>query len=462
MLRLFNHYFPSSAVYQVLIDVLVLFAGILLAAFYVSGEVVSALTAVVPSALVFAIVMVSLSSALGLYGSRRDPSFRDMLARVLLTVLFSVPVAWAVFRLLPWGKEFATLDATVIMLLGGVLLARGVSRRATSSTMWRRRILVIGTGREAASVEYSLTHPHHPGLDVVGFLAVPGFEESLVQPSRVLQPSADKTLLDLARSLEVDEIIVAVRERRGGTLPLSELLDCKLMGVKVLDLSCFFERVRGQVRLDSLRASWLIYGEGFRQGNLRTMVKRAFDVSAALLLLTLTAPIMLLTMIAIAIEDGFPVLYKQERVGQSGRTFKVIKFRSMYRDAEKDGKPRWASANDNRVTRIGRLIRKTRIDELPQLFNVLMGDMSMVGPRPERPFFVDQLTSEIPFYAVRHSVKPGVTGWAQVRYQYGASVDDAVQKLQYDLYYVKNHTLFLDIMVLAETVRVVLTGEGAH
>jgi sugar transferase (PEP-CTERM system associated) len=363
--------------------------------------------------------------------------------------------------MLPWGGgRYETLDATVIMILGGVLFVRGVSRRSGIASVWRRRVLVIGTGREAASVEYSLTHPHHPGLSIVGFLSVPGADESLVHPSRVLP--AGRSLLETARALDADEIIVAVRERRGGTLPLSELLDCKLSGIKVLDLSCFFERVRGQVRLDSLRASWLIYGEGFRQGTLRTMIKRAFDLAAALALLVLASPIMLLAVLAIALEDGFPVLYKQERVGQGGRVFKVIKFRSMWRDAEKDGKPRWASANDNRVTRVGRIMRKTRIDELPQLFNVLMGHMSMVGPRPERPFFVDQLTNEIPFYAVRHSLKPGVTGWAQVRYQYGASVDDAVQKLQYDLYYVKNHTLVLDMMVLAETVRVVLTGEGAQ
>lgn len=462
MLRLFNHYFPSSAVYQVLVDVLVLFGAILLVAYWGTGSAAWALPGVIPSALVFAVIMMALSSALGLYGSRRDPSFRDTLARIVLTVLFSVPVAWAVFRVLPWGagERFASMDDVVIFLLGGVLFVRGLSRRSSASTMWRRRVLVIGTGREAASVEYTLTHPHHPGLSIVGFLPVPGADESLVHPSRVL--AGGKPLVETARELEADEIIVAVRERRGGTLPLAELLDCKLAGIKVLDLSCFFERVRGQVRLDSLRASWLIYGEGFRQGNLRTMVKRFFDVFAALTLLILASPIMLLAVLAIAIEDGFPVLYRQERVGQGGRVFKVIKFRSMWRDAEKDGKPRWASANDNRATRVGRIIRKTRIDELPQLFNVLMGDMSMVGPRPERPFFVDQLANEIPFYAVRHSLKPGVTGWAQVRYQYGASVDDAVQKLQYDLYYVKNHTLFLDVMVLAETVRVVLTGEGAH
>ena len=171
---------------------------------------------------------------------------------------------------------------------------------------------------------------------------------------------------------------------------------------------------------------------------------------------------MLLTIILIAIESGFPIFYRQERVGMNGRLFNVIKFRSMRTDAEKDGKPRWATGNDSRVTRVGRFIRKTRIDELPQLVNVLKGDMSMVGPRPERPFFVDQLTREIPFYAVRHSVKPGVTGWAQVRYHYGASVEDSAEKLQYDLYYVKNHTLFLDLVVLFETVGVVLTGKGAQ
>jgi sugar transferase (PEP-CTERM system associated) len=245
-------------------------------------------------------------------------------------------------------------------------------------------------------------------------------------------------------------------------LPLRELLDCKLAGVTVNDLSSFFERMRGQVRLDSLRASWLIYGDGFRQGIGRTVVKRVFDVVAASVLLVVTAPVMLLAAIAIALESGFPVIYRQERVGQGGRTFKVLKFRSMRLDAEADGKPRWATNSDDRITRVGHFMRKTRIDELPQIFNVLHGDMSFVGPRPERPYFVDQLTDQIPFYAARHSVKPGITGWAQVRYSYGASVDDAVQKLQYDLYYVKNHTLFLDLLVLVQTVRVVLTGDGAR
>jgi len=274
--------------------------------------------------------------------------------------------------------------------------------------------------------------------------------------------SRSKTLTDTAKTLKVDEIVVALTERRGGSMPLRELLDCKLHGIRVLDLASHFEQTLGQIRLDSLYAGWLIFGDGFQQGTLRTIVKRLSDIIFATILIILAMPIMLITALLIIAENGFPVFYRQERVGLNGRLFNVIKFRSMRNDAEKDGKPIWAKAKDDRVTKVGSIIRKLRIDELPQLFSVLKGDMSLVGPRPERPFFVDQLTKEIPFYAVRHSVKPGVTGWAQVRYHYGATVEDSAEKLQYDLYYVKNHSLFLDIVVLFETIGVVLTGKGAH
>ncbi|MFT4172410.1 MAG: TIGR03013 family PEP-CTERM/XrtA system glycosyltransferase [Rhodocyclaceae bacterium] len=460
MLRLFNHYFPSNAVFQVLVDTLVLFLAIVVAAFATSNGAAS-LRIVAPSALFFAAVMLIVGTALGFYRSQRERSLRRLFGRVALTLVISVPIAYGVFHALPWGHiEHEALDAIVVMLLGAVLLLRSMARTRPGTAMWSRRVLVIGTGREAASVAQSMAHSSNAGLSIVGFYPAPGADEMEVHPGNVLP--ARRSLLETVRDLEVDEIIIAVRERRGGALPLAQLLDCKLAGIKVLDLSCFFERVQGQVRVDSLRASWLIYGEGFRQGFMRTLVKRVFDVVAAIVLLILAAPVMFVTVLAILFEDGGPVLYTQERVGQGGRAFKVVKFRSMRTDAEGDGKPRWAQSNDDRVTRVGRLIRKARIDELPQLLNVLVGDMSMVGPRPEREYFVDQLTAQVPFYAVRHSVKPGVTGWAQVRYQYGASIDDSVQKLQYDLYYVKNHTLFLDLMVLAETVRVVMTGEGAH
>ena len=245
-------------------------------------------------------------------------------------------------------------------------------------------------------------------------------------------------------------------------MPLRELLDCKLQGVRVVDMATHFEKTLGQIRLDSVSAGWLIFGDGFSQGLLRTVVKRLFDIVCATILLVLASPVILVAGLLILLESGGPILYLQERVGLNGRLFNVVKFRSMRIDAEHDGQPRWATAKDDRVTRVGRILRKLRIDELPQLFSVLNGDMSLVGPRPERPYFVDKLTQEIPYFAVRQSVKPGVTGWAQVRYHYGASVEDSAEKLQYDLYYVKNHTLFLDLVILFETVGVVLTAKGAQ
>ena len=240
------------------------------------------------------------------------------------------------------------------------------------------------------------------------------------------------------------------------------MLDCKLSGIQVTDLSTHFESFLGQIRLESVSAGWLIFGNGFNQGFMRSVVKWVFDFFGTVVLLMVSAPVMLVTAAMIFVESKGPILYRQERVGLQGKTFNVIKFRSMYVDAEKDGTPRWATAGDPRITRVGKWIRKTRIDELPQLFSVLKGDMSLVGPRPERPFFVEKLIQEIPFYAARHSVKPGLTGWAQVRYHYGASVEDTQQKLQYDLYYVKNNSWFMDLVILFETVGVVLTGKGAQ
>ncbi len=462
MLKIFSHHISFQSLLSVLIDALILAIGLLIG-FVLQGGAGTSLDwrMAVPSALVFALTMMVLNSAFGLYKPFADASLRSVIGRLALPVLVSMPVAYGVYNVLPWG-HFAPEagELTAVLLLGFVMLNRGIANRGQRSALMARRVLVLGSGEDAALVERVLTAPEARSLSIVGFIPTQQDGERAVTPSRIIDFSG--RLADLVRREQVDEVIVAVRERRGGVLPLRELLDCKMLGVKVLDLSSFYERVQGQVRIESLKASWLIYGEGFRQGLARAFVKRVFDLMASLTLLVLALPIMLVAAIAILLEDGAPIFYYQERVGQGGRSFRVIKFRSMRRDAEKDGKPKWAQSNDDRVTRFGRFMRKTRIDELPQLINVLKGEMSMVGPRPERPYFVDQLTEEIPFYAVRHCVKPGVTGWAQVRYQYGASVDDALQKLQYDLYYVKNHTLFLDSLVLCETVRVVLTGQGAH
>ena len=299
-----------------------------------------------------------------------------------------------------------------------------------------------------------------PSIELVGHFRGPQEKEQVASGLHVV--SAGKTLTEVVEEYRVNEIVVAVNERRGGSMPLRELLDCKLQGVQVIDLATHFEKLLGQVHLEAVSAGWLISGDGFKQGVVRSLVKRLLDVVGSAVLLLLAAPVMLVTAVLVFLESGLPIFYRQERVGLNGQTFNVIKFRSMRQDAEKDGTPRWAGAGDARVTRVGKFIRKTRIDELPQLLCVLKGDMSLVGPRPERPYFVERLTQDIPYYALRHGVKPGLTGWAQVRYHYGASVKDAEQKLQYDLYYVKNHSWFLDLIVLFETVGVVLTGKGAQ
>jgi sugar transferase (PEP-CTERM system associated) len=461
MVRLFNHWFASNTLLQVLFDAILLFLSVVLAvAFLHRGELLT-LHSVVPDALLFALAMVSLNSVVGLYHRNPGRTIAQTTARIALSVLLAIPVAWTIFTYLPRAEAWnETLRLAVPLAFVTFVALRGIATHSGISPVFARRTLVLGTGAEALAVEQSIAHLG-PAMRFLGFFPAKKTETAHhVAANRVLAGGMD--LVDAVRRYNVDEIIVAVRERRGGVLPLRELLDCKLMGVRVLDLSSFYERTVGQLRLDSLHASWLIFGDGFRQGFTRALVKRTFDVAASAVLLLLAAPVMLATAVLIALESGFPILYRQERVGQGGRLFDVVKFRSMRRDAEIDGKPRWAVSNDDRVTGTGRIIRKLRIDELPQLINVLRGDMSLVGPRPERPYFVDQLAREIPYYAVRHSVKPGVTGWAQVRYRYSASFEDSVQKLQYDLYYVKNHTLFLDIVILFETVGVVMTGAGAH
>jgi sugar transferase (PEP-CTERM system associated) len=350
--------------------------------------------------------------------------------------------------------------AAVLLALAGLLLVRHAIVLPLVAALLPHRVLVLGTGPEARLVEASLASTNPLGIRLVGFFALEKAVDPVVSPGRVIARGA--SLADVVQQLGVDEVIVAVRQQRGGVLPLRDLLDCRLNGVHVTDLARYFERVHGQVPIESLKVSWLIYGHGFRQNVVRASVKRCFDllVSAALIILTL--PLIVIATALIAAEGGGPVIYRQERVGFRGRTFTVFKLRSMNQDAEKDGRAAWASVNDARVTRVGRLIRRSRIDELPQLVNVLKGEMSFVGPRPERPEFVAMLTEQIPYYAVRHSVKPGLTGWAQVRYSYGATVEQSVRKLEYDLYYVKNHTLLLDLVILLETVRVVLLGEGAR
>ena len=416
---------------------------------------------VVATGLVFAVLMVALNAMFGLYRRDRRLPFGEYVLRQAVALAIALMVAYFASPLLPgrMGLQQA-LVPTVVLVLGGLVVVRQMMVSPIARVALPYRVLVLGTGPEAQAVETSLAVANPPGLEVTGFYPLEKAPVRSVASSRIV--SNHMTLEETVKRLDIDEIIVAVREQRGGVLPLRALLECRLSGVQVTDLARFFERVHGRVPIESLKVSWLIYGNGFRQNWLRSVVKRMFDIAVAAILLPTALPLMLIVACLISLESGAPIIYKQERVGCRGRRFTLLKFRSMAHDAEKDGNASWASVNDSRVTRIGRFMRRTRIDELPQLINVLKGEMSFVGPRPERPTFVAMLTEQIPFYAVRHSVKPGLTGWAQVRYTYGANVEESIKKLEYDLYYVKNHSLLLDLLVLLMTIRVVLLGQGAR
>ena len=397
---------------------------------------------------------------LGFYQRVHNRTRGQTHARTALGFFLSIPLAFLMWQMVSISSdEKAILASGIVAVLIVSLLNRIYVTYATPSESMRQRVLILGSGKSARSVGKSLKKSD-PNVDLVGYFASPNETKAEVSAWGLL--ATNKSLADTVAEEKVDEIVVALTERRGGSMPLRELLDCKLQGVRVVDVATHFEKTLGQIRLDSVSAGWLIFGDGFGHGWARAAVKRVFDIVCATILILVTLPIMVVTGVLILLESGGPMLYLQPRVGLNGRIFNVVKFRSMRTDAESDGTPRWATAGDDRVTRVGRIIRKLRIDELPQLYSVLDGAMSLVGPRPERPFFVDKLTKEIPFFSVRQSVKPGVTGWAQVRYQYGASVEDAAEKLQYDLYYVKNHNLFLDIIILFETVSVVLMRKGAQ
>jgi sugar transferase (PEP-CTERM system associated) len=404
--------------------------------------------------------MLFVNTAAGLYRRAAGCSVHQWWVRAALALALALLLAYLAFEALP--PDFAqgvTLRWVTMLCVAGVVAHRIYAAHANAASRPYSRVLILGTGSSAQLVGRTIADARRP-MKIVGYIPGPNESQSSIDASELL--SEPIPLRDRAVNLGVKEVIVALTERRGGGLPMSELLDCRSAGVRISDLSTYFERMLGQIRIDQLHPGWLIFGKGFNHSVYRDVAKRLFDIACSCVLLAMALPLLILTAVCIAVESRGPVFYRQERVGQGGRTFSVLKFRSMCVDAERNGTPQWATAKDARVTRVGSIIRRYRIDEFPQLVNVLKGEMSLVGPRPERSFFVEQLTAQIPFYALRHTVKPGVTGWAQVRYDYGASIEDSLEKLQYDLYYVKNHSLFLDVRVLAETVSVVLSGRGAR
>ncbi len=416
-----------------------------------------------PRAIIFSSVMLVCMISMGVYQAQMNHGLSGVMLRTAVSFLFGALVLAVLFYLVPelfLGRGIIALAATFSFTC--LWVVRYLFTYKFRYEMLKRKVLVLGTGQRAHNLLVRLEEgSSRSAFEILGFLPLAGEQEQCIDCSLQLSLQG-KTLEQYAVDQGVQELVVALDDRRR-SIPIDDLLDCKLNGIEVLDVLSFFERETGRVIVDLLHPSWLVFSDGFQSSWLQTALKRCCDFIASALLLTVFWPFMLITAIAIKIEDGWDsdIFYKQERVGLNGQLFWVFKFRSMRQDAEKGG-AQWASANDARVTKVGAIIRQYRIDELAQLFNVLRGDMAIVGPRPERPVFVDQLVQKIPYFNERHRVKPGVTGWAQLCYPYGASDEDSKNKLEYDMYYAKNNSLLLDVLILMQTVEVILFGKGAR
>ncbi len=466
-LRAFKHSFHSEFLLLGALEFGLLTASVYIG-FALSGEMPgTGFWEALPSALTFAGIMVLSSMAMGVYPSYLREGYTGMMLRTAVGFFLLGSLALSlIFYAMPAlliGPSALAVSAMVGFV--GVSVLRWLLIRLIDDPRLKKRVLVLGTGKAAERIATRLRRRFDQrGFVIHGYLPVPGEADHVSEHGgRLLGPCPGNALADYCIDNDVQEIVVAVDDRRRA-LPIDALMDCRMSGISVLEAITFFEREVGKIELDLLTPSWLVFSDGFENNRIRNVAERILDVSAATALLLVSWPVMLLAALAIAVESGFrgPVFYRQERVGLNGVPYRLTKFRSMRTDAEKDGKAVWAAEDDPRVTRVGKFIRNTRIDELPQVFNVLSGDMSLVGPRPERPMFVSELEQQIPFYKERHRVKPGITGWAQLCYPYGASVEDARQKLQYDLYYVKNHSVLLDLIILIQTVEVVLVGDGAR
>jgi sugar transferase (PEP-CTERM system associated) len=461
MIRLFKHYIPNTVLLLGLFD----FAVLLLA-----GELGWAMRArqigiaVGPMAgrwvplTVFAAMIQLAMISVGVYGADALRSMRYATARLLVAISLGIIALSALYFMLPghtlWRSNLVYAMGFAMVLLLSLRLIVG---EFIGAAAFRRRVLVLGAGHRADRLR-KLSEKPDAGFVIGSYLAM---HEGVQVVEEAINRSAIHNLTRFVENLGVSEVVLALEERRN-SLPLKDLLRIKTTGVHVNDFSTFLERETGRIDLDTVNPSWLIFSDGFSSGRmLSSAFKRIFDVLASLLLLLLTFPIIGLFAALVKLDSKGPAFFRQTRVGLYGQDFQLIKLRSMRTDAEAAG-AQWATKNDPRVTRIGRFIRKVRIDELPQTWAVLKGHMSFVGPRPERPEFVTDLEDKLPYFAERHMVKPGITGWAQINYPYGASIDDSRHKLEYDLYYAKNYTPFLDLLILLQTIRVVLWNEGAR
>lgn len=461
MIRLFKHYIPRAVFLLGLLDFALLFvAGDLgwTLRIWQLGSKVGPINERIPQLISFAVALQCAMVAVGCYGSEALQSLRFGVARLLVAVSLGIILISIMFFLLPeltlWRSNTVY---SMVIALALLFVVRLVFVRLFGGDGFKRRVLVLGAGARANRISVLAQRPGSSFL-VVGHVAMGDVEP-------IVAGAIDRNAVDLVdhvKALSADEVVLALQERRNA-MPVADLLRIRTTGVHVNEISTFLERETGRVDLRSVNPSWLIFSDGFSSSRrLSAWSKRFFDIVASAILLIPAAPIVALTALLVKLDSKGPAFFRQTRVGHYGQNFQIVKLRSMKIDAEAPGEAIWAEKDDPRVTRVGRIIRKIRVDELPQAWMVLKGEMSFVGPRPERPEFVADLVTKMPYYAERHVVKPGITGWAQINFPYGASLDDSRQKLEYDLYYAKNYTPFLDILILLQTVRVLLWPEGAR
>ena len=462
MIRLFKHYVPHAVLLLGLLDFMLLMAaaegGWILRARQIGMDVDHIATRIAPL-LSFSVAIQTAMIAVGVYGPEALQSIRYALARLLVAISLGVLFLSVMHFLLPditlWRSNSLYAMGLSIALLLGIRILLG---SMLGGEAFKRRLVVLGAGNRADRIR-EIEQRKGSGFLVVGYIAM---NDGVQVIPEAINRSAIYNLADFVVRLAASEVVLALEERRNA-LPLGDLLRIKTTGVHVNEISTFLERETGRVDLDSVNPSWLIFSDGFSAGRrLSSIAKRLFDVVASSILLLLTGPVILLAALLVKLDSKGPAFYRQQRVGLYGEEFWIVKLRTMRQDAELSGQAVWAEKDDPRITRLGYWLRKLRIDELPQTWTVLKGEMSFVGPRPERRQFVEDLEQHLRYYAERHMVKPGITGWAQINYPYGASIEDARNKLEYDLYYAKNYTPFLDLLILIQTLRVVLWPEGAR
>lgn len=414
--------------------------------------------------LIFSILLSCCTLSMGVYLALVREGFSSMVLRTLVSFFLLGSLSLFIIGLI-FGEELisqALIFWGVLIATALVVVARFIFLKVVDTDQLKRRVVIYGAGVRAKKLLDDLAPEISVlGVTIVGCISSEN-ETIQVDPQLVINEPAD--WLAYARQAQISEIVISPDERRrssGNAFPLGQFLDCKLAGIVSSDSLSFCERELGKIDISLLQPSWMLFSDGFKYSKRRMIAKRVFDLALASVFFAVLWPFMLLTAIAVRLDSSGPILYHQIRVGLNGKTFRIYKFRSMRQDAEKNGAV-WAKKNDSRVTRVGAFIRNTRLDELPQLYNVLAGHMSFVGPRPERPEFVTELANQIPFYETRHKVKPGLMGWAQLKYPYGASVEDAKNKLQYDLYYTKNHSFLMDMLIMIQTVEIILLGKGVH